>query len=72
MAYVFKPIDEDDELTPVEDVSVPGIGPKNVYKNGRAQPQTSETETLTIPSAAEFTLPKVVDEGTEFESSAGL
>jgi hypothetical protein len=76
MAYTIVPVDEDDELTPVEapaaapaapadTAAVPEIGPKNIYKNGRAQPQISTTKTITIPSASEYTLPKVVDAGAE-------
>lgn len=50
---------------PVIDLETPEVAapaaPKNIYK--RARPQISDTDTVTIPSADTFTLPKVVDEG---------
>lgn len=75
MAYAIVPVDPDDvfapadtgptDTGPTDSVSVPEVGPKNVYKNGVAQPQTSTTKTVTIPSMADYTLPKVVDAGAE-------
>ncbi len=71
MPYSYEPVDYIPEPLPAgaappanDTITIPDIGVKNIYKNGQAQPGTSD-ETINIPSAAELNLPKVVIGGKE-------